>query len=200
MALRTAAAALARSTSGLAPSAPAVFVRGFAAAARFLSPNAASPCRPRRPAYDERDTPHTDKWLEVSETRDEIGARHARASSAAPAWRGRIVRQASPLPLPRAMLGWRSPPSAVRSIPRRLPRSRPSALQADVADAMDLVAKVPPIAIHAARVELQVEGRCMDDLRRHGRLGRRPQHALPAQQRPETRSASTAGLRFYGVV
>ena len=82
MALRTAAAALARSTSGLAPSAPAVFVRGFAGAVEKFT--GGQPVQTKRPAYDERDTPHTDKWLEVSETRDEIGARRASARDREP--------------------------------------------------------------------------------------------------------------------
>ena len=100
MALRTAAAALARSTSGLAPSAPAVFVRGFAGAVEKFT--GGQPVQTKRPAYDERDTPHTDKWLEVSETRDEIGARRASARGREPGGAHRPAGHPLP-PLPREM-------------------------------------------------------------------------------------------------
>ena len=63
MALRAAAAAMARSATGFAPNAPGVFVRGFAGAVERFS--GGQPVQTKRPAYDERDTPHTDKWLEV---------------------------------------------------------------------------------------------------------------------------------------
>ena len=63
MALRVAAAAMARSVTSLT-SQPAVFVRGYATAVDKFS--GGPPVQSKRPAYDERDIPHTDKWLEVS--------------------------------------------------------------------------------------------------------------------------------------
>ena len=63
MALRVAAAAMARSVASLT-SQPAVFVRGYATAVDKFS--GGPPVQSKRPAYDARDIPHTDKWLEVS--------------------------------------------------------------------------------------------------------------------------------------
>ena len=60
------------------------------------------PVQTKRPAYDERDTPHTDKWLEVSETRDEIGARRASARGREPGGAHRPAGHPPP-PLPREM-------------------------------------------------------------------------------------------------
>lgn len=66
MALRRAAALLARlpSTSiSTAQLAPAVFTRGMSGGLERFKEG--QPVQTKRPAYDERDTPHTDKWLEV---------------------------------------------------------------------------------------------------------------------------------------
>ena len=65
MALRRAAALLARlpSTSMQPQLAPAVFTRGMSGGLERFKEG--QPVQTKRPAYDERDTPHTDKWLEV---------------------------------------------------------------------------------------------------------------------------------------
>ena len=66
MALRRAAALLARlpSTSiSTAQLAPAVFTRCMSGGLERFKEG--QPVQTKRPAYDERDTPHTDKWLEV---------------------------------------------------------------------------------------------------------------------------------------
>ena len=67
MALRVAAAAMARSVTGLT-SHPAVFVRGFAGNAVDIwdADKVGPPVQSKRPAYDANDPAHTDKWLEVS--------------------------------------------------------------------------------------------------------------------------------------
>ena len=43
--------------------APAVFTRGMSGGLERFKEG--QPVQTKRPAYDERDTPHTDKWLEV---------------------------------------------------------------------------------------------------------------------------------------
>ena len=67
MALRAAALALSRtSAAGLAPRAPAAFARGFANQGEKFT--GGQPIQTKRPAYDERDVPHTEKWLEADAT------------------------------------------------------------------------------------------------------------------------------------
>ena len=67
MALRAAALALSRtSAAGLAPRAPAAFARGFANQVEKFT--GGQPIQTKRPAYDERDVPHTEKWLEADAT------------------------------------------------------------------------------------------------------------------------------------
>lgn len=60
MALRVAAGLMARSVSA---SAPAVFVRGFASNVDKFT--GGQPIQSKRPAYDDNDPPHTEKWLQV---------------------------------------------------------------------------------------------------------------------------------------
>lgn len=72
MALRVAAAATARSVTSLTAH-PAVFLRGYATSVDKFS--GGPPVQSKRPAYDERDTPHTDKWLEVSVKRSAVRCR-----------------------------------------------------------------------------------------------------------------------------
>jgi len=67
MALRAAALALSRpSAAGLAPRAPAALARGFASEVEKFT--GGQPIQTKRPAYDERDVPHTEKWLEADAT------------------------------------------------------------------------------------------------------------------------------------
>ena len=117
MALRAAAAAMARSATGFAPNAPGVFVRGFAGAVERFS--GGQPVQTKRPAYDERDTPHTDKWLEVrAPTPSERTARPPPRTRATPP---------HTFPHPANGAGFHPNPPPARPAPRKTSRARPVA-------------------------------------------------------------------------
>lgn len=220
MALRAAAAAMARSASGFAPNAPGVFVRGFAGAVERFS--GGQPVQTKRPAYDERDTPHTDKWLEVR-------AQPPREHTARPPPRTRATpphtfphpaigaRASRPTPLhptrPRAPRGKPSrahlissrrdddaDPPHIRGADLPPPVSRPFPSQADVPPPMELIAQVPPIAIHADRVSCKSKGACMDLYGERAGLGAPNTYYQLNSTTPENPvKCKYCGLRFYGV-
>lgn len=91
-----------------------------------------------------------------------------------------------------------SPPD--RSIPSPSTFFSPIALQADVTPPMDLVAKVPPIAIHADRVSCKSKGACMDLYGERAGLGAPNTYYQLNSTTPENPvKCKYCGLRFYGV-
>ena len=53
--------------------APALFARAYAGGAMEKMPNAGPPKQSKRPAYNEGDMEHTNKWLEVREKGNHLG-------------------------------------------------------------------------------------------------------------------------------
>ena len=137
MALRAAAAAMARSATGFAPNAPGVFVRGFAGAVERFS--GGQPVQTKRPAYDERDTPHTDKWLEVRAPTPSERTARARPHEPAPPHRTRFL----------------TPRTAPRSHPNPLHPARPRAPARKTSRARPVATTMPnhhPLAAREANI------------------------------------------------
>ena len=218
MALRAAAATMARSATGFASNAPGVFFRGFAGAVERFS--GGQPVQTKRPAYDERDTPHTDKWLEVrAPTPSERTARPPPRTRATPphtfphpanGTRG-FTRTPS---TPRAPAPPRGKPRVRVPSRRRCRTTTPWPLEKRTFAALTrprLLAPVPvaggrdsshgtrragPSDRHPRRPrELQVEGRVHGPLRR-ARGTRSAQHVLPAQQHHPGESCQVQVLRL----
>jgi|TARA_B110000977_G_scaffold133936_1_gene170525 NADH dehydrogenase (ubiquinone) Fe-S protein 6 len=133
MALRAAFTALSRSGFP-SRTASSIFVRGFAngSVEKFTG---GQPIQTKRPAYDDRDTPHTEKWLE-----------------------------ADGVPPP-----------------------------------IELVARIPPIGIHADRVSCKSKGACMDKYGEQAGLGAPNTYYQLNSTTPENPvKCKYCGLRFYG--
>jgi NADH dehydrogenase (ubiquinone) Fe-S protein 6 len=80
------------------------------------------------------------------------------------------------------------------------PGSHPFPSQADVPPPMELIAQVPPIAIHADRVSCKSKGACMDLYGERAGLGAPNTYYQLNSTTPENPvKCKYCGLRFYGV-
>ena len=208
MALRRAAALLARlpSTSMQPQLAPAVFTRGMSGGLERFKEG--QPVQTKRPAYDERDTPHTDKWLEVRSHGSPATAVHriqrrivinvadivAWTSSRSPIARVDAAEPASPDKPSRMIIIATRPDQSPPPQPAPLPK------QAAVPSPMEMINEIEPIPIHADRVSCKSEGACMDRYGERMGLGApNTYYQLNSTTKDAPVKCKYCGLRFYGV-